>query len=405
MRPAARLLAAVALVATAGCAPPARAPEPLVFWQSGPPEAIEPLVRRFEAENPALRVRVETVPRRAMPDSVALALAAGRPPDLCELDGTRMPALLASGALSDWSAGVADQRDSLNGWEACRVGDALYGMPWRVSPRVLLWNPALFARAGLDSSRAPVTWDELLAAATRLRRAGRGVHGYGMAAGDSGAVLPEFLTYAWSNGGSVLSAAADSSRFDSPRNVEALEFLARLGETARRDSTAGLAAEFAAGRLGLLVTDARVALRLARAAPPPGFRIAAVPAPAGATARPFGEACVLVSFTRSRHKEHALRLARFLVRPANAVDASALGAEGLPANAGADTLDWFRARPVDALLATEAGRARFARAHPAWGAMAGAIDEEVERALLGEKSAARAVADASARIAALAARR
>lgn len=406
MKRAVRTLALAVAVAAAGCAPASRPPEEVVFWQSAPPAALEPLVRRFEAENAGLRVRLHPVPREVMAESLAAALEAGRPPDLCEVDGSDMPALLASGALSDWSAGVADQRDSLHGWEACRVGDALYGMPWRISPRMLFWNPVLFARAGLDSARAPRTWDELLAAAARLRRLGGGVHAYGLATADSGAILPELLTFAWSNGGSVLSAAGDSSRFDSEPNVRALEFLVKLASAGPGGGEAALDAGFREGRLGMRISDSRLAPRLAHEAPGLRFRLAPVPSPGDTGGcQPFGEAVVLVSFTRSRHKEHALRLARFLVHPDQAVEAVAGGAGGCPANAGADTLAWFRARPEQARLAAEAGRARFTRAHPAWAAMAGAIEEEARLALAGTKTAAEAVADADARIAALATRR
>lgn len=399
--------AAAALLLAAGCAPAARPPEEMVFRQFAPVEAIEPLVRRFEAENPGLRVRVERLDRAGAADTIAAALAAGNPPDLCELDGVQVRAFLDTGALSDWSAGIADQRDSLRGWEACLVGDAIYGMPWRISARVLFWNRLLFARAGLDSSRAPATWDQLLAAASRIQRLRGGVHGYGLPAGDSLAMLPEFLSFAWGNGGEVLSAGRDSSRFGSPENTQALEFLLRLRKAGLQADGERLDREFAAGRLGLRVADSRLAARLDREAPGLRFGVAPVPARAagaGASA-PFADVSVLVSFTRSRHKEPALRLARFLARPGNAVEAFAAHPDGMPANAGADSLVWFREHPREALLAAEAGRARFAPAHAAWAGMERTIEDEIERALRGEKPADSAVTGAAVRLAELVGRR
>lgn len=318
-----------------------------------------------------------------------------------------MRGLLGTGALSDWSAGVADQRDSLVGWEACRVGDALYGMPWHVSPRRLFWNAELFARAGLDPAKAPPTWDALLAAAARVQRLGRGVRGYGLADGDSAAVVAEFLSYAWANGGAVLGPAADSACFDSAPNVETLAFLLKLRHAGSRDSLPALDAAFANGRLGLRLADAGYGTRLAREAP--GLRFGAGPVPVPATAKgpdaPYGEVTLLASFARSRHKEHALRLARALVRPEDAVEAFARAGGAPPANAGADTLEWFRAHPHEAALAAEAGRARFARAHPAWAEMTGAIAGQIGRAMRGEATAAEAVAEAGSRVAQLAGRR
>lgn len=400
-------LAATALVLSlaAGCAPATRPPEEVVFWQSGPPGALAPIVRRFEAENPGLRVRVEQVPPDAVAESLAVSAAAGRPPDLCELGGALMPALLASGSLSDWSAGVADQRDSLRGWEACRLGDAIYAMPWRVYPRVLYWNRELFARAGLDSARAPGTWDDLLAATARLRRLRGGVHGYGLATGDTAGLLAEFLSYAWGHGGEVLSPGADSSRFDSPGNVETLEFLVRLRRASLEGPGDALDAEFAAGRLGLRVADSRLAARLDRDAPGLRFGVAPVPRDEPGAVSPFADVSVLASHARSRHKAQALRLARYLVRPGNAAELAEALPGGMPANAGADTLEWFRGRSREAVLAAQAASARFAPRHPAWAEMERAIVDELGQALGGTKPPRLAVAEAGARVAELAGRR
>lgn len=404
---AAAAAAAAALLLAVGCAPTPRPPEDVVFWQFGPPAVLEPLVRRFEGENPGVRVRLERVDRWTVADSVNAALAAGTPPDLCELGGGAMRALLESGRLSDWSAGVADQRDSLRGWETCRVGDALYGMPWRISPCVLYWNRDLFARAGLDPGAAPRTWDELVVAATRIQRLRGGVHGYGLAIGDSAGMLPEFLSFAWGNGGEVLSAAGDSSRFDSPANEQALELELRLRRAGLRAEGDSLDREFAAGRLGLRVAGPELAARLDREAPGLRFGVARVPGRTADadTSAPYATVRVLASFTQSRHKEHALRLARFLVRPDNAVAAYAAAADGLPSNAAADTLAWFRARPREALFAAQAARARFAPALPAWNRMGRALEDELERALRGDQGADSAVARAGARLATLAGRR
>ena len=161
MRRARAAMAALATAALAisGCARTSQVRE-VVFWQFWPLEVIQPIVQRFEAEHPGIEVRVEQLTWDSGKDKITAAVAAGRPPDLCELGSTYMPRFLEAGALSDWSAGVADLRDSLRGWDMCRVGDALYGLPWVLGTRALFYDKTLFARAGLDSSRAPETWAE-----------------------------------------------------------------------------------------------------------------------------------------------------------------------------------------------------------------------------------------------------
>jgi ABC-type glycerol-3-phosphate transport system substrate-binding protein len=122
------------------------------------------------------------------------------------------------------------------------------------------------------------------------------------------------------------------------------------------------------------------------------------PAPDRGTHASFADGRVLVSFTVSRHKPEAQRLARFLVRPENAVAlASAVGVVQ-PACVGADTAAAYRDRPEQRMLVLQAATAHFAPAHREWGAMEADIEDEIEQALHGRKTAAGAVADAQARI-------
>jgi ABC-type glycerol-3-phosphate transport system substrate-binding protein len=203
------------------------------------------------------------------------------------------------------------------------------------------------------------------------------------------------MPYACSNGGELLSAGLDSSRFDSPQNVQALEFLASLravGLVASEDSLAG---EFVNGRLGLLLAPLELAVRAGQAAAPDvRVGVALVPRPAADrgthTSLAGGE--VLASFTASRRKEDALRLARFLVRPEN-VHALATALQFVqPANLGADTTAWYRARPVQQLVFHQYETARFLPNFRGRIALEDTLETLLADALGGRRSAAEAVA-------------
>ena len=400
MRRAATALPALLALCALSCAPRPRRVDEVAFWQYGPPEVVQPLLARFEAAHPGLRVRLRRLPRAGGLDTLRAALAAGHPPDLCQVAGDDMPALLASGALADWSAGVADQRDSLAGWELCRVGDALYGLPWLLDTRALFYDKALFARAGLDSSRAPDTWAGLYRAAARIQRLGRGVHGYGIPVGGAEGVT-RFLPFLWSAGGEVLSARADSVRLDSPEAAQALEFyrsLRAVGTLAPADS---LEREFAAGRLGLVLAGGETLAHLERDAGGLRWGVALVPAPEADSARTSvasGE--VLVSFNASRRKEEGLRLARFLARPENAL-AVAVAAHCAPATAGADTGAWALTHPRARVLLAQLASVRFPPGVAAWPDMATVLEDELEQVLDDRAGVTRAIADAQVRLAAL----
>jgi multiple sugar transport system substrate-binding protein len=385
-----------------GCAP-AEKGVTVVFWQFWPAEVIDPLLRRFEAENPGVKVQMEQLTWDSGKDKITAAVAAGNPPDLCELGSTYMPRFLESGALADWSAGVADLKPTLRGWDMCSIGDALYGVPWVLGTRALFYNKQLFARARLDTTRGPETWDELLLASQAVQRLGGGVHGYGVSLKDRQKLFKKFMPFAWGNGGEILTADLDSSRFDSPENVAALDFYLRLravGTTGMQDA---LDREFKEGRLGVQISGAWLFKQIAKEAPGLRYGVALVPRPAAdrGTHASFAGGEVLVGFEGAKHKEAALRLARFLVRPDNAL-ALAIAAQSVqPANVGADTASFYRDHPEQQLMVRQFETARFTPNHPEWDAMEAAIEDEIEQALYDRKTPAQAVADAHAQVASL----
>ena len=398
------MLAGLMLVTLFACGPQKKPADVIVFWDFWPAEVISPLVRKFEAENPGVKVQVQQLTWDNGRDKITAAVAAGTAPDLCELGSTYMPRFLASGALSDWSAGVADLKPSLVGWEQCTVGDAIYGLPWVLGTRALFYNADLFKRAGLDPKRPPQTWDELYADAARIDRLGGGVHGYGVSLNDRQKLFKKFMPYAWGNGGEILSAGLDSSRFDSPENVAALEFYLKLRKVGMLGLQDALDQAFKQGKLGIQISGAWLFKQMPKDAPAVHYNVALVPAPAAdhGTHASFAGGEVLVSFTSSKRKELALKLARFLVRADNALALCEAAQSVYPTTVGADTLAYYREHPMQQTMIRQFASARFTPNHPEWDAMEQVIEGEVEQALYDKKTAKQAVADASQRIAELA---
>lgn len=395
--------AAVLVVAALGLAPacaPGQAPEAIVFWQFWPAETMNPIIEAFEKEHPDLDVQMEQLTWQSGLEKITAAIAAGTVPDLCEVGSTWMPGLLHSGALSDWSAGVADLEPALMGWPMCSIGDATYGLPWVLGTRALFYNKALFARAGLDSTRPPETWDEVRAASAAIQRLGGGIHGYGVQAGERYVLFKKFMPYAWGNGGHILSDDLASSVFDSPRNVEALQFYLDLRTVGILDQQRALDTEFKEGRLGMLISGAWLFRSIPTEAPELRYGVALVPRPAEfrGTHASFSGGEVLVSFQASKRKHAALELARFLVRPENELALATAAKSVHPAVVHADTFAYYRERPAEQVMLRQLETAVPTPNHPAWVEMEAAIEDEVEQALYDRKTAAQAVADASRRI-------
>ena len=372
-----------------------RVPRPVdvTFWQTWPVEALAPLVQRFEAANPAIHVVVRRLPAEGATDTLAVAAQAGRPPDLVELSPEQTARFIDEGALSDWSAGVADLKPAMRGWELCSLGDAIYGLPWLLRTRVLLYNRALFARAGLDSARGPDTWDELKTAATRVQKLGPSVHGFGLA-GARRERFSSFMPFAWGNGGELLSARLDSCRIDSPENAEALEFLVSLAPVSLVAGSDSIVREFQRGLLGSMVADAGVSVTVRRENTGFPLGVALVPRPAAGrgTHATSGSGSVLASFTRSRRKEDALKFARYLAeRPNTLALAAALGSvfPPYPDVAGAPE---YRERPDSRLSLLQLETARFEPILRGGDRMLGVVDSLVGEALTHRVSPRAAVA-------------
>ena len=401
---------AAATLAGLSCTPAPKKPpqvQEIVFWQSWPAAATAPIVAAFEGTHPGLKVRVEQVAGDAGRERILAAVAAGGVPDLCQVGPALMPGLLAGGKLADWSAGVADLRPQLRGWELCSMGDAIYGVPWTLDTRALFFNRRLLARARLDPKRGPETWDELVREAAAIQRLGHGVRGFGLPIGEPGALRGQLLPFLFANDGSLLSSDVRRAVFDSAANVEALEFLLRLRRVGVMGTPDSIEREFLAGRIGFVLAGPRLLEAFGGDTPALQCGVGLVPRPRRDTlpAVSWADGEVLVSFNAAKRKHLALDLARFLVQPENALRLAVAVSGVVPVTAGADTLARFRDRPAEATLIRQLAGARYAPNHPTWGAMQGAIEDEVELALHDRKSAALAVKDAQARLAGLVGRR
>lgn len=398
--PWAGIVASSVTLLVLACAP---AKQELLFWQFWPAEIVQPLLDRFERQHPRIHVRMEQLDWASGLQRITAALEAGTMPDLCEMGSTWMPRMLASGRLSDWSAGVADLKPALRGWALCSVGDAVYGLPWMLGTRALFYNKALLARAGLDSSRAPETWAELYAAAEAVQKLGGEVRGYGVQSEERGILFKKFMPYAWGNGGRILSDDLQTSVFDSPQNRESLEFylsLRRVGLVDRQDA---LDRAFKSGTLGLQISGAWLLRSIPKEAPRLRFGVALVPRPAAerGTHASFAGGELLVSFNGSKHKQAALELARYLVEPEQMLALAVATQSAQPAWTGADTAAYYRAHPEQQLMLRQFETAVPTPNHPAWMDMEAAIEDEVGRAILDHQDAAAAVAAADQRIAEL----
>jgi ABC-type glycerol-3-phosphate transport system substrate-binding protein len=103
----------------------------------------------------------------------------------------------------------------------------LYGIPWRVDVRPLVYRKDFVDKAGLDP-KSLVSWDDLVTWGKRLTKkdASGKVSTYGI--GIGGDLAQYFYNWIWQAGGSFLSEDYSKPTLDTPAGREALQFLVDL---------------------------------------------------------------------------------------------------------------------------------------------------------------------------------
>jgi multiple sugar transport system substrate-binding protein len=402
----AAVAAAAALLLAGGCGKREGAAREVVFWQFSPLEAIQPVLARFEAENPGIKVRVEQLTWQSGREKIVAAIAAGRPPDLCELGSTFLPGLVADSTLLDLTDRVTDMRSGLVGWELAGDRGRAYAIPWMLGTRALYWNGDLFRRAGLDPERGPDTWADLARAARQITQRVPDAKGFGMNAGEREILFKKFMPFAWGNGGAILDSSRGRSAFASRQNLEALQFYLSLKPYSLLDRQEMHEEAFAKGRLGMVISGPWLLRKLPEQAPSLEFHVGLMPRPAAdrGTHASFAGAEVLGIFRGSKHPEEAMKLARFLVRPENTMPIFVATGNAFPAASASAADSYFVSHPMDRVFLVQLQTAVGPPLHPRWVEIEEVVNGELEEAIYGRKPPDAALHSADARIQAVLAR-
>ena len=162
----------VALAGTAG----AQTVE-IEYWQYTFPQrvqAIDELIKRFEAANPGIRVKHTHVPYDDFRLKIAAAIPAGQGPDVVQLFYGWLQDYLKAQLLQPLPTELFDpaeiERDFYPLVRQMKVDGRYYAVPTAVRSLALFWNRKLMQEAGLDPAKPPQTLDELVDAARKMTK-------------------------------------------------------------------------------------------------------------------------------------------------------------------------------------------------------------------------------------------
>lgn len=372
----------------------------VVFWEFWELPIIQPQIEAFEKANPKYRVEVEQLTWQNGLDKIVAAFASGEVPDLCELGSTWAPQFAGEGVLKEVTEEAVPMKDAYLMWEPVTVGNAIYGFPWVVGTRALFYNKSLFAQAGLDSTRPPETWPELLTDVQRIKALGKDIYGYGENAGERHILYKKYLPFAWSNGGSVLSADGKKAVLNSQENKEALEFLVSLLPYAMIERQDALDQAFTQGKIGLLVSGAWLLRTIPQDAPGLRYGVALIPKPdkdKGIHASFLGGEMLVIP-KKARNAEGALALAHFLIQDGNSSALCKAVKTVQPATRGLPSDPYFSSDPYQKVFFEQAKTAIHPPTHPKWVAMQEVLNDALEQAFYKKKTPSQALDDANVRI-------
>jgi multiple sugar transport system substrate-binding protein len=355
----------------------------VVFWQFQRPDIMESLIERFEAENPGVEVRVETLTWQSGYEKIVMAFSSGELPDLLEVGSTWLPKFENEGAIEDVTDLTVDLSDELMMWDLATFEGRRFGIPWLVGSRVLFYNRKLMSEAGLSPDDAPQTWSDLLRAAARIGSLRDGVYGFGMNAGERYVLYKKFMPFAWGNGGSILSDDLKSSELNSERNLEALKFYLSLKAHSVLERQDMIDEMFKQGRIGMMISGGWNLKRIPEDAPDLDFGVAYVPKPdTGGIHASFAGAEILV-LPRGARTGPAMRLARFLVAPDQALEISREVKGVQPASRQALDHPYYDEHPMERLVLRQCETSFSPPPSPFWVEIEEVINTRLEQCLYG----------------------
>lgn len=131
---------------------------------------FDQLIAQFEKENPGVKVRWVDVPWADMQSKILTAVSAGTAPDVVNLNPDFAAQLAGRNAWLELDGRVTeiDKAQYLpNIWKASTIQNKSFGLPWYLSTSITIYNKDLLQQAGV--SQPPATYEELAQVAKQVK--------------------------------------------------------------------------------------------------------------------------------------------------------------------------------------------------------------------------------------------
>ena len=369
----------------------------LTWWQFWAEPYQKPVVRQlideFERLHPKVKIDMTELTWSSGHEKIVAAFAAGRAPDVVELGSDWVYEFASRGVLADVTPSANEVKKDFMGWESCQFNGKTYGFPWMLGSRAIFFNKDIVKN---DSIR---NWNDLLTEVKKAYRPEREIYGFGNTKKEPHQLYKKILPFFWSNGGDILSQDQTRSVINSNENIEALNFYLQLCQYGLLESQKNLDDKFVQGHIGFVFSGGWLIKKINDQNPDLNYGILQFPQKEiSKPAFSFYGGEYLTINARSAISDTAIEFIRFLIDKKNTLMLSSISKVTLPAAISAVKDSYFIDNPYEGVLAKQLSSSRPSPIHPQWVKIENVIEDEVEQAVYGKKTAKLALESAHERI-------
>lgn len=131
---------------------------------------FQSLIAAFQSQNPGIKINWVDVPWAAMENKILTAVSGKTPPDVVNLNPGFASQLAGRNAWLNLDAKVSSEARSLylpNIWKASTLDGKSFGIPWYLTTRLTIYNTALLKQSGIN--KVPSTYTELAEFAQQIK--------------------------------------------------------------------------------------------------------------------------------------------------------------------------------------------------------------------------------------------
>jgi putative chitobiose transport system substrate-binding protein len=365
------------------------------------------LIAQFETENPDIAVRWVDVPWADMQSKILTAVSAGTAPDVVNLNPDFASQLASRNVWLPLEDRISAEDKAVylpKIWNASSLDGTSFGLPWYLTTRVTLYNQEIFEAAGI--SAPPATYEELATVAAQVKEAtGKYAFFISFVPEDAADVLQSFVQM-----GVTLVNEDGTAAFNTPEGKAVFQYWTDLYQQEllpQEVLTQGhrRAVElYQAGETAVLASGAEFLSTIETNAPDIAAATASAPQISGSTGKKNVAVMNLVIPQSTDIPDAALKFALYVTNDDNQLS-FAKAANVLPSTVGALSDSYYTDPPTDASpvsIARSVSASQMEDAEVLIPAMEDvktlqkAIYENLQAAMLGQKTVDEAIADAAA---------